>query len=100
MPIYGCLGYVSDEKLTAETLTSKLCMSHSQLFRKVKPLTDESPSEFIQNTCLDHAMLLLKNAPKSVGKVAKLVGFGDKKYFSARFKKRFGILSNKIASSI
>ena len=81
---------LDDGQLSVESLARQVQMSRSQLFRKLKALTSESPNEFVRNYRLDRAMELLKNREGNVSQVSYMVGFGDEKYFSTRFKERFG----------
>jgi signal transduction histidine kinase/CheY-like chemotaxis protein/AraC-like DNA-binding protein/ligand-binding sensor domain-containing protein len=71
------------------TLSEKLNMSKSSLYRKLKSMTDLSPSDFIRNIRLKQACLLLKNKTITVSEVAYAVGFSDPKYFSICFKNEF-----------
>jgi signal transduction histidine kinase/ligand-binding sensor domain-containing protein/DNA-binding response OmpR family regulator len=70
-------------------LSEKLNMSKSSLYRKLKSMTDLSPSDFIRNIRLKQACLLLKNKTITISEVAYAVGFSDPKYFSICFKNEF-----------
>lgn len=82
--------HLDDETLSVEILSQKMNLSRSQLFRKIKALTGQSVNDFIRNYRLDRAMELLKNKEGNVMQVSLMVGFGNEKYFSTRFKERFG----------
>ena len=81
---------VAAEDLSVEGVANQLFISRSQLHRKLKALTGSSPNEFIRNYRLDYSLNLLKNKDIKISQVAYEVGFSDEKYFSRRFKERFG----------
>jgi len=57
---------------------------------------NQKPNDYIRNSRLDHAMFLLKTEKEQVAYVAMEVGFSDSKYFSRRFKARFGLSPNQV----
>lgn len=65
-------------------------MSQSQLYRKIKALTNLSLVQFIRTYRLQKAKTLLENADLNVTEVAYEVGFSDPLYFSRTFSKEFG----------
>ena len=87
---------IEDTGLKGEIIAKELFMSRSQFFRKLKALTGQSPTEFIRNFRLDRAKDLLKNKKGNVFQVSGQVGFGNEKYFSTRFKERFGVSPSEI----
>ncbi len=82
--------YLEDENLSVEILAKKMNLSRSQLHRKIKALTGQAPNDFVRNYRLDRAMELLRNKEGNVMQISIMVGFGNEKYFSTRFKERFG----------
>ena len=87
---------ISDTNLSVMTLTEHVFMSRSQLYRKIKSLTGQSPNEFIRNYRLDRALEMIKNKEGSIAQIADKVGFGDEKYFSTRFKERFSLSPSEV----
>ena len=71
-------------------MAKDLFISRSQLHRKVKAIIGISPNEFIRNFRLDHSLNLLKDTDSKISQIAFQVGFSDEKYFSKRFKSKFG----------
>ena len=65
-------------------------MSATQLNRKMKALTGETPMSFIRKVRLHRAKELLQNTQLTVAEIAYDVGFSDPSYFSRAFKKEFG----------
>jgi signal transduction histidine kinase/DNA-binding response OmpR family regulator len=64
-------------------------LSQMQLYRKLKALTDKTPSQFIRSYRLQQGLELLKEGQLTVSEVAYEVGFADPSYFSRTFQKEF-----------
>ena len=88
--------HLDDDTFTVETLAKEAAMSRTQLHRKLRALLNESPSEFVRNIRLKEAMKLLKAKKGNVSEVAFMTGFSNQKYFSVKFKEKFGISPSKI----
>ena len=74
-----------------DMLTREVGISRAQLHRKMKELTGLPVSEFIRNIRLEQAVRLLKEQKINVTQVAYTVGFSSLPYFSAVFRKHFGV---------
>ena len=83
--------YLSEPNFDVIFLAKKLNMSKSSLYRKIKTLTDLSPSDFIRNIKLKQACQMLRDKSITISEVAYLTGFSDPKYFSTCFKNEFSI---------
>jgi len=83
--------HLSDESFGVKTLSQKMQLSDTTLWRKVRQLTHLSPQEYIRITRLQHAGLMLEKDAGSVSEIADAVGFGNKSYFSKCFQERFGV---------
>lgn len=85
------------EKHLAETdfdsavLAEECGMSAMQLYRKLRELSQMTPSEFIRTVRMKRAMQLMANASIQVNEVSDMVGFNDPKYFSRIFTKIAGM---------
>ncbi len=79
-----------DEHFALPQLCSKIGMSRSQLFRKMKALTDSSPSQFIRTYRLERAKQLLQSSDLSISEVSWQVGFKDPSHFSKSYQDQFG----------
>jgi AraC-like DNA-binding protein len=66
-------------------------MSRSQLFRKMKALTDIAPSDLIRTHRLNKAKTLLESGATNVTEAAWQVGFKDPSYFSKLYQEEFGV---------
>ncbi len=80
---------ISDNTLNAESLGHKVGMSRTQLYRKIRGLTDQTVHEFIRNIRLKRARQLLEEKRITVTEVAYAVGFNDLTYFARCFKQQY-----------
>ena len=90
---------ISNSEFMASTLSRKMNMSQSVLYRKFKVLTDQSISEFIRMVKLKRAAQLLSQTDLKIASIAYDVGFNDLKYFRTCFKKIFGITASQYRKS-
>lgn len=81
---------ISNSQFNKDMFASEMNMSPSLLYKKIKSLTDQSPTDFIKIVRLDHALELLKTGKYTVTEVSELCGFTSVAYFSTVFKKYFG----------
>jgi signal transduction histidine kinase/ligand-binding sensor domain-containing protein/DNA-binding response OmpR family regulator len=81
---------ISNPELTDKYLCDEMAMSSSQLYKRIKQLTDLSPKEFVRIVRLKESVQLLKTKKYNVSEVANMVGFNDPLYFSKCFKNQFG----------
>jgi len=81
---------ISNAQFNKESFASALNMSPSLLYKKLKSLTDQSPTDFIKAIRLDRALDLLKSRKYTVTEVSELCGFTSVGYFSTVFRKHFG----------
>jgi len=82
---------LTNKAFSIDFLSDKIGLSRSNLFRKLKGLTNMSPSDLVLKIKLNYASELLKtNKAIRISDVAYESGFNDPKYFSTLFKKTFG----------
>ncbi|MBT8253133.1 MAG: response regulator [Bacteroidia bacterium] len=81
---------IGDSDFGAGDLASKLLISESQIYRKIKAITGKSTAVYIRSIRLQYAKDLLINTNKSISEVAYEVGFNDPSWFSRAFKDEFG----------
>ncbi|MBI1223796.1 MAG: response regulator [Bacteroidetes bacterium] len=82
---------ISDETFALPELCKKIGMSRSQLFRKMKALSDESPSGFIRSYRLHRAKEMLSTSDLSISEIGYEVGFKNPAHFSKTFHDEFGV---------
>ncbi len=81
---------IEDEFFSLPQLCQKIGMSRSQLFRKMKALINQSPSDFIRTYRLQKAKHLLVTTDLTVSEIAYQVGYKDLAHFSKSFNEEFG----------
>ena len=84
------LHHLGDEAFGVDELGSAIGMSRTQVHRKLKALTGQSPGEHIRGTRLCRARALLRAQVGTVAEVAYQVGFGSPAAFSTAFSRQFG----------
>lgn len=82
--------YISNSELNVDELADHLKLSRSQLYRKIKSLTNYSPNELIRIVRLKYAKQLLNSKVKSISEVAYEAGFSSPSYFAKCFKDIYG----------
>ena len=81
---------ISNTEFDKEEFASAMYVSSSLLYKKIKSLTDQSPTDFIKTVRLNHAVELLQSGKYTVTEVSELCGFASLGYFSTVFSKHFG----------
>ena len=71
-------------------LAADLYMSDSQLYRKLKALTNKSSAIFIRSVRLEKAKTLIENTNLSISEIAYATGFSNPNWFGKAFKEEFG----------
>jgi signal transduction histidine kinase/ligand-binding sensor domain-containing protein/AraC-like DNA-binding protein/CheY-like chemotaxis protein len=82
---------LSDVDLNIEKMSSILNISRVHLYRKLKALTNQNPTEFVRTIRLKQAAYLLTQGKLNVSEIAYLVGFNSHQYFTNSFQKYFGM---------
>lgn len=80
---------ITNSQITAREISYALGISHSNLYRRIKHVTDLSLNEFIRHVRLQNAERLLASGKLSVSEVMFEVGFTNHSYFSKCFKKLY-----------
>lgn len=81
---------LSDTDFEMPQLERALSMSRSQIYRKIKALTDKSPSLLIRSIRLHHGKNLLLTTQLSVSEIAYQVGYSAVNNFSDAYLEEFG----------
>lgn len=81
--------HVDDSNFGATELAKFLAMSDSQLYRKLKAISNTSTSVFIRKVRLEKGKEMLKNSDLSISEIAYSIGFNDPNWFSKAFKEEF-----------
>ena len=83
--------HLEQAELSVKEMAEEMCMSSSNLFRKLKAITGKSPNEYLRIKRLKKAAELLQQNEYGVTEISLLVGFSSSTYFSSCFKKQFGV---------
>ena len=87
--IDGIHEHLDDSNFGATELAKFLAMSDSQLYRKLKAISNTSTAVFIRKVRLEKAKELLKTTDLSISEIAYSTGFNDPNWFSKAFKEEF-----------
>jgi signal transduction histidine kinase/AraC-like DNA-binding protein/predicted negative regulator of RcsB-dependent stress response len=87
----GLTPVLADSEFTIPQVAAFMGMSQIQVYRKLKALTGQTPSQFLRQLRLDTSKSLLANPELTIAEVAYEVGFSDPNYFSKTFHQTFGI---------
>ena len=81
---------ISNPELNIEKFCNEIGMSKTNLYYKIKQLTNFSPTEFMRRSRLQMAARLLIEKKITVSEVSTLVGFNSHSYFCSCFKAVYG----------
>ena len=81
--------HLQDENFSTKVLSTKIGMSRSALYRKVKIISGQSIAGFIRLIRLRKAAELMIQTNNTVSEISLNVGVGDPKYFREQFKAIF-----------
>ncbi len=84
-------GNIENSDFNAISLAKELAISDSQLYRKLKAISNTSPSVFIRKIRLEKAKELLQTTDLTIAEIAYTTGFNDPSWFSRVFKEEFKI---------
>jgi signal transduction histidine kinase/DNA-binding response OmpR family regulator/ligand-binding sensor domain-containing protein len=81
---------MSNTDFGKDEFASAMNVSASLLYKKIKALTGQSPTDFIKSIRMNHALGLLQSHQYTVTEVSERCGFSSIGYFSSVFKNYFG----------
>jgi signal transduction histidine kinase/ligand-binding sensor domain-containing protein/DNA-binding response OmpR family regulator len=81
---------LSDSNFSVDELGREAGLSRMHLFRKLKALTGDSPSDLIKKTRLEKSKVLIEIGELSIADIAYDTGFSTPGNFSTTFKKFYG----------
>jgi transcriptional regulator GlxA family with amidase domain len=82
---------LANEDFGVEEMARLVAHSRGHLHRRLKEITDESPSDLLRRMRLERAAQLLEAGAGSVSEIAYGVGFKSVAHFSNRFQDHFGV---------
>ncbi|GAH78843.1 unnamed protein product, partial [marine sediment metagenome] len=83
--------HMADFEFEVRNFQDEIGMSRMQLFRKLKALTDQTPSEFIRTLRLKRAAKLIEQKFGNIAQITYEVGFNNLSYFAKCFKELYGV---------
>ena len=82
---------MADNNLSLDEMASRMHVSSSTLYRKVKANTGMNVNEYVRLCRLKRAAELLATRQYRVNEVADMLGFSSSSYFAATFQKQFNV---------
>lgn len=86
---------INDNDFDVNSFCLLMGMSRMQLFRKLKALVNQTPSELIRDLRLQRAAQLIKQNYGNVAEVTYEVGFNNLSYFAKCFREKYGLLPSE-----
>ena len=90
---------ISNSEFEVRQFQDEMLMSRMQLFRKIKAITNQTPSEFIRTIRLKRAASLIQQNYGNIAQITFEVGFNNPSYFAKCFKDLFGELPSEYAKT-
>ncbi len=81
---------LSDQDFDLNNLSSEICVSRPQLYRKIIAITGRSPNDFMRDLRMHKALELLKQKKANITEIAFETGFNSPSYFTKCFTEKFG----------
>jgi AraC-like DNA-binding protein len=82
---------LENESFDTNALCRSMCMSRTQLFRRMKSLIRQAPANYIRSFRLQRAKELLETSDLTVSEVAYKTGFNTINQFTKIFKNKYSI---------
>lgn len=93
IPVQECMEYIQShltEPFTLADLARHVGYTEYYLTKKFQKETGEKLVDYIRNTRLEQARLMLETTQRSVSQISELFCFGTPNYFSTVFARRYG----------
>lgn len=81
----------NDHSFQSHHLCNELCLSKSNLYRKMVSITGETPNTFIKDFRLKRALYYMRLKRGNISEIAFETGFGSPSYFTKCFQQKYGI---------
>lgn len=92
--------HLDDSDFDREQFAAAMCVSSSTLYNKLRALTGQNVTGFINSIRLKEACRILCQQPDiRISELAMTVGFNTPKYFTKCFKKEFGLLPKEFVEN-
>lgn len=91
------LDNIADQTLDVERIAVMMNMSRPTLYRKIKSISDLSPSEMINITRLNKAVELISKKEARLNEIADIVGYNSLTQLGRNFQKQFNMSPSEYA---
>ncbi|MDE6628768.1 MAG: substrate-binding domain-containing protein [Muribaculaceae bacterium] len=81
---------MGNPELSVDSLAAKMGLGRSQLYRKIKALTNYTPVELLRSLRLRRSRDLLTTTSKTISEIAYEVGFSTPAYFTRCYREAYG----------
>ena len=92
--------HLDDENYKTSRLAFDVHLSESQLYRKIKAITNLSTAVFIRETRLTFAKEMLEKTHLNISEIAYKCGFANPDWFSKSFKEKFNFSPSDFRKNI
>jgi AraC-like DNA-binding protein len=92
--------HIDNEALSLDFIANETAFSKMQLYRKIKEITEFTPTEYIRSIRLKQAEKLLKTTNKTVQEIMYNCGFNNKAYFYREFSKKHHLTPKEFRSQL
>lgn len=82
--------HMADENFKVENLAEAIGLERSYLYRRMRALTNESPSAYLRKVRLERAAALIAGKAGTISEIAYGVGFKSVPHFSNCFRTQYG----------
>lgn len=89
---------IGNPRLNVEYIAQEAGLSRVHLYRKLKELTNQSPSDFVRYIRLQKAAELLEQGSYNVSEISERLGFSSPSVFSRAFKGFYGVSAKEYVS--
>jgi DNA-binding response OmpR family regulator/nitrogen-specific signal transduction histidine kinase len=89
---------IANPELNIDLICKEIGLSRTNLYRKLKAVTDLSPVELIKNKRLEIAAKLLLESDYNVTEISIYVGFNSAAYFTQCFRNNYGCSPTEYAT--
>lgn len=93
------LAFALDRDWTLDDMAAECGLSRTRFAHYCNLITNQTPLRYLRHLRLEHASSLIKAQPeRSLTDIALSSGFGSSQYFSAAYKRQFGVVPSRTAS--
>lgn len=92
--------HMSNPETSVESLSTHLCISRVQLYKRMISLTGITPSEYLRTKRIKFAEHLLRSDDLNISEIAYKVGFNNPRYFTKYFQDAYGVTPSQYRKNL